>query len=62
MDFERIGQMASGDKAAVTARSDTDNNWLQVEFDGETGWVAYFTVTVSGDLSALPIVDLEPEP
>lgn len=56
MIFEQIDQMTSGDRAAVTGRSDESNNWLQIDYNGQTGWVAYFTVTVTGDLDSLPVV------
>jgi uncharacterized protein YraI len=55
-----IGQLVADTTAEVTGRSDAENNWLQIEFDGQTGWVAYFTVVVSGDLETLPLVGAEP--
>jgi uncharacterized protein YraI len=51
-----IGQLAIETVVAVTGRSDSENNWLQIDFEGQDGWVAYFTVVVEGDLSDLPIV------
>jgi uncharacterized protein YraI len=52
-----LGQLLSGDVAAATGRSDSDNNWLRITFDQADGWVAYFTVSVSGDPGTLPLVE-----
>ena len=54
-----VGQLSVDEVVSVTARSDNENNWLQIEFDGQIGWVAYFTVTVEGDASHLPIRQLQ---
>lgn len=55
--YDRIGQLTSGDTVAVTGRSDAGNNWLRIDFDGQTGWIAWFTVTVSGDPATLSMVE-----
>lgn len=52
--FPMLGQLLVGDTAAVTGRSDPGNNWLRIDFNGAEGWVAYFTVAVSGDPDTLP--------
>lgn len=57
MHLPALGQLRTGDTAAATGRSDRANNWLRIAFDGAAGWVAYFTVTVSGDPDALPLVE-----
>lgn len=57
-DFDQITQLVNGDAVSVTGRSDAANNWLQIEFNGGGGWVAYFTVSVSGDPDSLPIVEI----
>lgn len=57
MDLPALGQLQTGDTAAATGRSDRANNWLRIAFDGAAGWVAYFTVTVSGDPDTLPLVE-----
>lgn len=56
--FDQIGQLQNGDMVAVTGRSDTGNNWLRVETDSGTGWVAYFTVSITGSLDSLPVISL----
>jgi uncharacterized protein YraI len=55
-----IGQLSVDSVAQVTGRSDTENNWLRIDFDGRPGWVAYFTVSVEGNASDLPVVGAEP--
>ncbi len=56
--YQVIGQLTSGDVVNVTGRSDTGNNWLQIAFGEQVGWVAYFTVTVIGDPDTLPVVEV----
>ncbi len=60
IEYEQIGQLEDGDTLAVTGRSDSDNNWLLIEYENGEGWVAYFTVSVSGYLDNLPIVTVQP--
>ncbi|MDX2160565.1 MAG: SH3 domain-containing protein [bacterium] len=55
--FDTLGQLQSGDIVPVLGRSDAENNWLLVPFGGTEGWVAFFTVTVTGDLSTLEIIN-----
>lgn len=50
-----IGQLAVGDVAVASARSNRGNDWLYIEYDDLAGWVAYFTVTVTGDPDTLPV-------
>jgi uncharacterized protein YraI len=52
-----IGQLMSGMIVNVTARSDSESNWLRISFGGQEGWVAYFTVTVIGITEQLPIAE-----
>lgn len=55
-----IGQLAPGDIVQVVARNSEDTDWLLIQSDGITGWVAYFVVSVIGDASSLPIqIDAE---
>lgn len=50
-DFEVIGALVAGQTADIIGTSGNDNEWLQINFNGEPGWIAYFVVTVSGELS-----------
>jgi uncharacterized protein YraI len=50
-----IGQLDLADAAQVFARSSAGNDWLYIETEELSGWVAYFTVHVSGDTSVLPV-------
>lgn len=56
MSYPITGQLDVDDVAEVTGRSNTENDWLFIENDDLNGWVAYFTVTVSGDLELLPVL------
>lgn len=55
-----IGQLVAETSVEVTGRSDSENNWLRINHEGQTGWVAYFTVSVTGDLESLPIIEVAP--
>ncbi len=57
--FDVIGQLESGDVVPVIGRSDSENNWLLVQFGDAEGWVAFFTVTVTGNVTALDIINLQ---
>jgi uncharacterized protein YgiM (DUF1202 family) len=50
-----IGQLSPGEIVQVVARNSEDSDWLLIQSDGVTGWVAYFVVSVVGDPSNLPI-------
>jgi len=53
--YDVIGQLDADDEAEAFARSNMQNDWLYVETEDLQGWVAYFTVTITGDLDSLPI-------
>lgn len=57
--YEVIAQLAEGEVVPVVGRSDIHSNWLRINADGRTGWVAYFTVTVNGDPTTVPILQQE---
>lgn len=57
VDNPVIGQLDSGDVVNVVGRSNAESDWLQVEFDNQLGWVAFFVVTVTGDTTLLPIIE-----
>lgn len=54
--YPTIDQLNSGDTVVITGRNDEESNWLQIEREGQTGWIAFFTVSITGDLSSLPII------
>lgn len=58
IDGEIVGQLDIGDEAEVLARSSARSDWLLIHFgaDDQEGWVAYFTVNVTGNPSTLPIL------
>lgn len=50
-----IGQLEVDMQARALARSNPHNDWLYIETESLSGWVAYFTVQVQGDPSTLPV-------
>lgn len=61
-DFEVIGALVPGQTADIIGTSGDANEWIEVSFDGRSGWVAYFVITISGDLDnleAVPRVDVQ---
>lgn len=55
INYEVIGQLDVNEEAPALARNNRNNDWLYIEHESVSGWVAYFTVNVVGDASALPI-------
>jgi uncharacterized protein YgiM (DUF1202 family) len=51
-----IGQLEPQQQARATARSSQENDWLLIETETVSGWVAYFTVRVTGDPRVLPVL------
>lgn len=52
----------AGAQATAIGRS-PGNNWIQVEYQQTTGWVAAWLVVFSGDTSLLPVTtDIQPDP
>lgn len=56
MSHPITGQLDVDDTAEVTGRSSEGNDWLYIENDDLSGWVAYFTVTLTGDPDRLPVL------
>lgn len=54
--YEIVGTLDLDDEAAVMARSNTLNDWLYIETEEVQGWVAFFTVMVTGDPNTLPVL------
>jgi uncharacterized protein YraI len=55
-DYEIVGQLYEGQIVSVIGRSDPQSNWLLIDHDGEIGWVAFFTVALTGDPTTVEIV------
>jgi hypothetical protein len=62
-DGEQIGSIPNSVVVPVIER-EQDNLWIEVNYNGNTGWVARFLTTVTGDLSTVPLqpVKLPPFP
>lgn len=56
--FDVIAELGQGQVIEATGRSDAFSNWLQVNLGTQRGWVAYFTVSVNGEVANLPIVEV----
>jgi len=56
---ERLGLIRFGAVLRVLGRTE-DNNWVQVEIEGATGWVAAWFGTYQGDYTTLPITGESP--
>ncbi len=60
--FEIVTRLETGDAVPADGRNGPDSAWLRVVLeDDQRGWVAFFTVTISGDVETLAIVGPEPE-
>lgn len=59
--FEIVARLEAGSAAPADGRDSADTLWLRVVLTNDLrGWVATFTVTVSGDVETLAIVSAEP--
>jgi uncharacterized protein YgiM (DUF1202 family) len=59
IDSPIVGQLDRGQTASATARSNENNDWLLIDLataGAQTGWVAFFTVTVTGNPNNLPVL------
>lgn len=56
VEYDILAQMNVNDTAEAVARSSRNNDWLLIRFEGVEGWVAYFTVNVTGDVRTLPVL------
>ncbi len=60
--FEIVARLEAGDTAVADGRDSADSLWLRVVLaDNLRGWVATFTVIVSGDVQTLSIVSADPD-
>lgn len=53
--FDVVGELDVDDEALAVARSTRRNDWLYIQSEALSGWVAYFTVIVDGDADGLPV-------
>ena len=49
-----IGNLDTGSTADVTGRTN-DGEWLQIDFNDQRGWVAFFVVTLTGSLDNIAV-------
>lgn len=60
-NFSAIGQARSGERYDVTGKN-AAGAWYQINFNGQTGWVAGEYVIVEGDASAIQVAANIPAP
>ena len=53
-DYAQISTVSSGTTVPILARNGSAN-WLLVQDNGQTGWIAAWLVTINGDLNNVPI-------
>lgn len=56
MDYDIVGQLDVDDVGVITGRNNVENDWLYIEAEDSAGWVAYFTVSIQGDTTNIPIL------
>jgi hypothetical protein len=59
--FDRLTVVPPGETLPAYGRTVT-NNWLQVEYNGQRGWIAAYLLVWSGDWFNLPVDGVEPVP
>jgi len=56
-----VGGLSMGDSVEVVGRNVT-GNWLQIDYNGQEGWIAAAYVGLTGSLAAVPEVSALPPP
>lgn len=59
--FERLAIVPPATTLPATGRS-ADARWVQVYYEGQYGWIAYWLLVWSGDIAQLPIDGVNPVP
>lgn len=57
MEYRRLGILEPGSSADVKGRTE-DDEWLEITYNGQLGWVAYFVVSVTGDLDSVDVASV----
>lgn len=60
-NFSAIGQARNGERYDVTGKN-AAGNWYQINFNGQTGWVAGEYVLIEGDANAIQVAGNIPAP
>ena len=61
MNFERLAVVPPAVTLPVIGRTPT-GRWIQVEYEGQRGWIIYWLLVWSGDLASAPLDGVEPTP
>jgi uncharacterized protein YraI len=57
-----IGVLPGHEEATAVGRT-SGNNWIQIQYQGTTGWVAAWVMVFSGDTALLPVTtEIQPPP
>src|SRR5205085_560310 len=59
-EYITVGSLEAGTIADVNGRSN-DNEWLRIDFNETTGWVAFFVVSLTGSLENIEIIEVSSE-
>lgn len=57
LEYRRIGVLEPGSTADIMSRTD-DNQWMRIDFNDMEGWVAYFVISVTGELDDIPVEEV----
>lgn len=60
-NYAVIGRLTAGQQFTITGRN-ASGDWLQFNFNGQTGWVSASLVQATGSLAAVAVVQAPPPP
>jgi uncharacterized protein YraI len=60
-EFDRITIVPPVTTLEAVGRT-TDTRWMQVDYDGQLGWIASYLLVWSGDVTTLPVDGINPVP
>jgi hypothetical protein len=61
MAFQRLAIIQPGVTLPAIGRT-RDGEWIQVEYEGQRGWIAYWLLVWTGDIAGLPLDGVNPVP
>ncbi|MBN1967705.1 MAG: SH3 domain-containing protein [Anaerolineae bacterium] len=60
-EFDRIAVVPPAVTLRAVGRT-ANTRWIQVEYEGQRGWIIYYLLVWSGDLTVLPVDGIDPLP
>ncbi len=60
--FDQLGKLAQGQAVAILGRTEGDQAWYKIDYNGQEGWIAGWLTQTEGDLLAVEVIASEEAP